>query len=150
ALSTCDDAYFVRLKDFLTKASDRNIVVEYVLFCPFYDDSQWALSPMKDSNNVNGVGNVDRTTAMKLNNGGLLAIQDAFVRKVAAELAAFDNVYYEIANEPYFGVDDAFQDHVIAPLSGAESGFSGKHLFARNYCNDKCTVSSPPAAVSIL
>src|SRR5262249_19043908 len=30
-----------------------------------------------------------------------------------------------------------------------ESGFSGKHLFARNYCNDKCTVTSPNA-ISIL
>jgi MYXO-CTERM domain-containing protein len=148
-LSAFDDAYFTRLKDFLSKASERNIVVEYVLFCPFYDDSQWALSPMKASNNVNGVGNVDKTTAMTLNNGGLLAIQDSFVRKVAAELKDFDNFYYEISNEPYFGVADAFQDHVIATLSDAESGLAGKHLFARNYCNDKCTVMSPPPAISI-
>jgi len=148
-LTKFDDAYFTRLKDFLTKASDRNIVVEYVLFCPFYDDSQWAISPMKDSNNVNGVGNVDRTTAMSLNNGGLLAMQDGFVRKVAAELKDFDNIYYEIANEPYFGVADAFQDHMIATLGDAESAFTGKHIFARNYCNDKCTVASPPAAISI-
>jgi hypothetical protein len=148
-LSQYDAAYFTRLKDFLGKASDRGVVVEYVLFCPFYDDMQWGLSPMKDSNNVNGVGNVDRATAMKLNNGGLLAIQDALVRKVAAELKDFDNVYYEIANEPYFGVDDAFQDHIIATLSDAETSFLGKHLFARNYCNDKCTVVSPPTAISI-
>ena len=29
--------------------------------------------------------------------------QEAFVRKVVTELNGFDNLYYEICNEPYFG-----------------------------------------------
>jgi MYXO-CTERM domain-containing protein len=148
-LSMFDDAYFARLKDFVSKASDRGIVVEFGLFCAFYEDKQWNLSPMKGTNNVNGVGNVDRTTAMTLNSDGLLAFQDGYLRKIAAELATFDNVYYEIANEPYDGVADAFQDHVIATMHDAESGLADKHLLARNYCNDHCTVSPVPANVSV-
>ena len=39
----------------------RGVVVEMNLFCPFYEESQWALSPMNASNNVNGLGAVART-----------------------------------------------------------------------------------------
>ncbi len=151
-LSKFDDAYFTRLKDFVSKAGERGIVVEFVLFCVVYEDSMWNLSPMKASNNVNGIGNVDRTTAMSTNNGGLLAIQDAFVRKVAQELETFDNVYYEVVNEPYIGngVTDAFQEHIIATLADAEAGFAAPHLIAQNYCNDTCQVNAPNPQVSIL
>ena len=45
-LSRWDDAYFARLKDFVSRAAARNIVVELVLFCPMYEEVQWSLSPM--------------------------------------------------------------------------------------------------------
>lgn len=45
-LSQWDAAYFARLKDFVTKARDRGIVIEVNLFCPFYGEEQWVLSPM--------------------------------------------------------------------------------------------------------
>jgi len=44
-LSQWDEAYFRRLKDFLGEAGKRDIVVEYVLFCPFYDDNLWKADP---------------------------------------------------------------------------------------------------------
>ena len=34
----------------------RGIIVELVLFCPLYEDSMWAVSPMNPANNVNGLG----------------------------------------------------------------------------------------------
>src|SRR5262245_20250474 len=52
-----DESYFARLKDFVRKAGQRSIVVELNLFCPFYEDIQWRLSPQNAVNNVNGVGN---------------------------------------------------------------------------------------------
>ena len=81
-----DPAYFQRLKDFMTEASQRGIVVEINLFTPFYEENIWAISPQKASNNVNGVGDVARTNVYTLDrNGGLLAVQDAMVRKIDTE-----------------------------------------------------------------
>src|SRR3954471_18650390 len=99
-LTRWDDAYFKRLKEFLTQAGKRGVVVELVLFCPFYDDSMWKLSPMNAANNVNGVGKLARTDVYdRKKNAGLQAVQEALVRKLAAELNAFDNLYFEVCNE---------------------------------------------------
>jgi hypothetical protein len=103
-LNQWDDAYFKRLKDFMSYASKRGVVVEMNLFCPFYEEVMWDLSPMKAANNVNGVGNVARTNVYTLDkHGGLLKVQEAMVRKIVEELKGFDNLYYEICNELDFG-----------------------------------------------
>ena len=69
-LSRWDEAYFRRLRDFMREASRRGVVVELNLFCPFYEESMWMLSPMNGSNNVNGVGLVARTNVYTLDRGG--------------------------------------------------------------------------------
>lgn len=102
-LDRWDDAYFRRLKQFLAEAGRRGVVVELVLFCPLYEDALWDVSPMNARNNVNGVGRCPRTEALTLKHPDLVARQVAFVRKVVAELQEFDNLYYEVCNEPYFG-----------------------------------------------
>src|SRR5205823_3324827 len=55
-LTKWDEAYFRRLRDFLTHAQARGIIVEMNLFCPFYEEAQWHLSPQNAVNNVNNVG----------------------------------------------------------------------------------------------
>ncbi len=101
-LDTWDEAYFDRLRDFVSKASDHGIVVEVNLFCPFYRDDMWDCSPMNVRNNVNDVGAVSREDAFTVDrSGGLLSVQDAMVRKILAELKDHDNLYYEVMNEPY-------------------------------------------------
>ena len=60
----------------------------------------WPHSPMNAANNVNGVGTVPKEKAQTLDNGNLLA-EPRVVRKIVAELKDFDNVYYEIQNEPW-------------------------------------------------
>src|SRR5690349_4349915 len=65
-LSKWDDAYFKRLHDFVEQASRRDVIVEMNLFCPFYEETQWKLSPQNAANNVNGVGKVARTDAYTL------------------------------------------------------------------------------------
>lgn len=99
-LSRWDPAYFARLKDFVAEAGRRGIVVELVLFSSFYRDG-WSLSPLNAPNNVNAVGAVEKARAQTLDNGGLLEHQLRLARKVVAELAAFDNVYFEVQNEPW-------------------------------------------------
>lgn len=97
-LDRWDDAYFVRLKDFVARADARGIVVEVVLFSNWY--GKGTMSPLHPSNNVNGLAPIDPDAVHTLANGALLARQEAMVRKLVAELNAFDNVYFEIQNEP--------------------------------------------------
>jgi hypothetical protein len=149
---TCfDDAYFRRLKDFVAQAGRRGVVVEVNLFCPFYDEAQWKLSPFHAANNVNGLGQVARTEVYTLDkHGGLLAVQEALVRKVVGELRDADNVYYEICNEPYFGgVTLAWQHHIADVIVAAEKDFPARHLISQNVANGAAKVEKPHPAVSI-
>jgi len=150
-LSKWEQTYFKRLKDFMEQASKRGIVVELNLFTPFYEENIWALSPQKASNNINGVGDVARTNVYTLNaNGGLLAVHDAMVRKLVNELKDFDNLYYEICNEPYFGgVMTDWQRHIADTIVETEKPFPHHHLISQNIANDKARVANPNPAVSI-
>src|SRR5689334_16930916 len=40
-----DEQYFARLKDFVSEAGKRGVVVEYVLFCTLYNDELWKANP---------------------------------------------------------------------------------------------------------
>jgi Cellulase (glycosyl hydrolase family 5) len=99
-LEQWDEAYFVRLKEMVTQAQKRNIIVEITLFSSYYG-AQWDNSPLNAKNNVNNVGDVPFNRANTLENGTLLAFQGRMVRKIVRELNRFDNVYYEIQNEPW-------------------------------------------------
>jgi hypothetical protein len=150
-LSRWGPAYFVRLKALLEQASKRGIVVELTLFCPFYDDSMWKLSPMNAANNVNGIGKLARTSVYdRTKNGPLQAVQEALVKKLVAELNGFDNLYYEVCNEPYFGgVTDDWQRRMVDVIVEAEKPLSGKHLISLNIANGRKKVEKPHPAVSI-
>jgi hypothetical protein len=100
-LTRWDEAYFARLRDFVTEAGKRGIVVEVVFFSSYYGDDGWTHSPQQARNNVNGVGDLPRERANTLDNGPLLAVQERTVRRIVRELQAADNVYYEIQNEPW-------------------------------------------------
>ncbi len=150
-LARWDDAYFRRLRDFVGKASERGVVVEMNLFCPFYEESQWKLSPLHPGNNVNGTSPVARTNVYTLDqHGGLLAFQERMTRKVVEELREFDNVYYEICNEPYFGgVTLAWQHRIAEAIVEAQSAHPHRKLISQNVANGKAKVANPHPAISI-
>ena len=149
-LARWDSAYFKRLTDFLSEAAKRGIVVELVLFCPFYEDAMWDLSPMNIRNNVNGIGDMPRTEVYTLKHENLLAVQDAMVRRIVEALKDFDNLYYEICNEPYFGgVTEDWQAHIAETIADAEAGFEHKHLIAQNIANQGKKIENPNPHVSI-
>ena len=149
-LTRFDPACFRRLRDFVAKASERGIVVELVLFCPFYKDEMWDLSPMNVCNNVNGIGDLARTDALTLKNGALLDVQRALVRRIVEELKDADNIYYEICNEPYFGGVTMDWQHCIAEeIVEAEKDFPARHLIAQNIANGTAEVRRAHPAVSI-
>ncbi len=149
-LTRWDPAYFERLRDFVGQAGERGVVVELVLFCPFYEEAMWKLSPMNIANNVNGIGTMTRTEAYTLKHPSLLAAQDAMVRRIVLELKDFDNLYYEICNEPYFGgVTLEWQAHIAETITNAEADFGGKHLIAQNIANKHQKITNPNPRVSI-
>jgi hypothetical protein len=149
-LTKWNTAYFKRLRDFVSEASKRGVVVELVLFCPFYEDSMWKLSPMNAANNINGIGKMERTEVYTLKYPKLLAVQDAMVRRIVEELKDFDNLYYEICNEPYFGgVTLEWQAHIAETIAKAEANFKAKHLIAQNIANKHKKITDPNPRVSI-
>lgn len=150
-LTRWNPAYFIRLRDFVAQAQRRGIIVEMNLFCPFYDEAQWEISPFNAKNNVNGLGNTGRTNVHTLGkHGGLLAVQEAMVRQIVTSLKDFDNVYYEICNEPYFGgVTLDWQRHIADVIVETEKKLGRSHLISQNIANDKAKVENPHPAVSI-
>ncbi len=149
-LTRWDPAYFRRLHLFMAEASKRGVVVEMNLFCPFYEDAMWKASPMYIGNNLNSIGNLVSNEAYTLKHPELLKVQDEMVRKIVAELAQFDNLYFEVCNEPYFGgVTMEWQRHIVQTIVDAEKGGPHRHLISMNIANEKAEIRDPDPAVSI-
>jgi len=151
-LNRWDDAFFRRLKDFMAQADKHGIVVELNLFTPMYEDAQWNYSPMKGSNNVNGIGKVGKHAVYTTDKEpALFAVQEAMTRKIVTELNGFDNLYYEICNEPYFGgVTRTWHDRITDVIVATEKSLPKKHLISWNVANDYAKVKDPHPAISII
>ena len=101
-LNEWNPVYFERLKDFISLAGEYGIVVEVTFFCSTYDDKIWERNPFNPGNNINNLpGNLDRKKSNTLANGSLTVFQQRLVEKLVTELNSFDNIFYEIQNEPW-------------------------------------------------
>lgn len=150
-LNQWDDAYFSRLHNFMKEANERNIIVELTLFCPFYGDSQWQLSPMNPINNIQGGAPIDRTHVYTLDkSGALLSVQENLVRKIVHELKDYPNLIYEICNEPYFGgVTLEWQHHIATLIHNEEKDLEYQHLISQNIANGSQEITNPHPQVSV-
>jgi Family of unknown function (DUF6298)/Cellulase (glycosyl hydrolase family 5)/Putative collagen-binding domain of a collagenase len=148
-LNKWNEAYFIRLKDFVREANKRGVVVEVVLFCTIYDDKLWGIHPFNPANNVQQIGPKSRLNVYTLKDKQLTAIQEQMVTKIVNELQDSSNVYYEICNEPYFGgVTPQWSKRMADVIRGAERGHA-QHLIAQNIANGSATVKDPDQNVSI-
>ena len=171
-LDRWDENYFTRLKDFVAKANARGIVVEVVLFSNWY--GKGTMSPLHPSNNVNGLDAVAPDAVHTLANGGLLARQEAMVRKVVVELNAFDNLYFEIQNEPDATSPDtreippvaepkpparikvptaasvAWQATVVGWIVDEERRLPQRHLIAQGFANHGVVLDTVDPRVSVI
>jgi hypothetical protein len=151
-LERWNPAYFARLKDFVAQCDDAGIVCEIVLFCQPYDARKFDRFPCSPASNVNGVGTdlADRRDFMTLKVPSMVAFQEELVRKLAAELNPFDNVFYEICNEPRVAGDGedaeqavvAWHAHIARTLRQAEARLPKQHLIA---ANAHCQLKLPAA-----
>ncbi|MDD5687534.1 MAG: chitobiase/beta-hexosaminidase C-terminal domain-containing protein [Elusimicrobia bacterium] len=153
---TSANSYFPRLKDFVQKASDRGIVVDFVFFIPFWNrndlpgDEFWKRNPMNSINNINGVGNTASWTTSGLNsvwdlnsNGGLTPYINAMITKVVTELNGFDNVMYLLTMEPNYNgtetnrvMSGSFDSNTMNKIIAAEASLPKKHLIVQNAVGD--------------
>ncbi len=150
-LKTWNAAYFTRLKDFIAQAGKRGIVVELVFFCALYDDDLWAVNPMNPRNNVQGAGPNSRLEVYSLKDSVLSVAQEALVRKIVAELNGFDNLYYEVCNEPYErpGLTREWNERMIAAIVEAERGLPARHLIAQGIAVRSARIGDPHPQVSV-
>lgn len=147
-LNKWDKRYFRRLKDFVAEAGERDVVVELVLFCVFYDDANWELCPLNASNNVNGIGKRGREHFFDESDPALMKAQARLVKKIVRELEGFDNVYFELCNEPYFDgpvLGKPWNDRIIKAIRKV----SDEHLIALNVANGSTKVETMHKGVDI-
>lgn len=138
-LSQWNQAYFARLKDFIAQAGKRGIVVEFTLFTTYYSEVQWGLSPLN-------TGGLKSDEPLTMKDKRLVETESAMVRKIVTELKPFDNVFFEICNEPYFqGVTDEWQRHIAQVIHDADPS----RIIAQNIANNTQVVRDPNPLVSL-
>src|SRR4029078_13364384 len=85
----------------------------------------------------------------------LVARQEAVLRKLLTELNGFDNVYYELCDEPYCSgaspmETGAWQNRLLDVADETMQALPNRQLLAVNYANEYSVVRKPHPAVSVL
>ena len=147
--------YFARLKSFIELAAERDIVVEIVFFNGMYTDC-WPLMAMYHGNNIQGVGqyegdkpeNCGLYTTVEERNADVIPYQQAYIAKIVRELNAYDNLIYDICDEPTLagradGSIIVMSDGVVAPwlskmkeaFLNAQASLPNKHILGQTVQN---------------
>ena len=92
--------YYERLHQFLSLAQDSGVIVELVLLSNTYAPTIWELNPLNSRNNINGLEDIPWPDYLSRRHPALFARQVAHVRRLVAETNRYDNLIYEICNEP--------------------------------------------------
>jgi hypothetical protein len=102
---------------------------------------------------VNGIGNYKREQAYTLKHPEMQRVQDALVKKIVSETREFDNLMYEISNEPYAYklITAEWERHIAGVIAEAEAGFPAgqRHLITQNISNGSQKVPNPNPRVSV-
>jgi hypothetical protein len=177
-LSTWNESYFERLKDLISVAAEKAVIVEVTLFSSIYRDEHWDICPQNPANNINIKHDVTRFDAQTINNGTLMQFQEKFVRKMVRELNEFDNFFFEIQNEPWadhpvavLNIENkealpdkdwrfnahyadesvmAWQEQIASFIADEEQNMDKKHLIAQNYTNYKAPIPVVDDHISII
>lgn len=92
--------FFERLHGFLSIAQNLGVIVEVTLLSNTYYEGVWNLNPLNSNNNINNLPVIAWQDYMSLRHPEYFERQAAHVRKIVEETSRYDNIYYEICNEP--------------------------------------------------
>ena len=81
--------------------------MEIAFFNGMYDD-RWAAQPLYHANNIQGVGTCEFPQFTTLADKPLVEAQLKYVKKIASELMEFDNLIYDISDEPEMQKQDSW------------------------------------------
>jgi hypothetical protein len=103
-LDSWNPEYFKRLKAFVNYAKKKNVIVEIAFFNGMYYDC-WPLNALQHENNIQNVGQYSAEdcglfTTNDPRNSDVIKYQKEYIKKIATELNDFDNVIYDICDEP--------------------------------------------------
>jgi hypothetical protein len=127
------------------------------------------MSALNSANNINSTDAIDWKKLNTLENGNILAHQEKYARKLVREANSFDNVIFEIQNEPWSDrpvltdvinpylrppardtypnsvdlpdeLSMAWQARVAEWITAEESVLPNHHLIAQNYANFRLSV----------
>ena len=95
---------FDRLNDFVELARENDIIVEIPFFNGMYNDC-WPLMAMYHENNIQNIGQYEGKdcglfTSTDIRNQDVINYQKAYIEKITAELNEFNNLIYDICDEP--------------------------------------------------
>jgi hypothetical protein len=136
-LEKFNQAYFDRLRERVEEADERGIYVSIMLFDGFSVESKfaghepWKGHPYNLQNNINDIngdvnGDGQGGETQTLTDPQILALQEAYVRKVIDTVNDLDNVLYEISNESSPGAE-AWQYHMIDYIKTYEKSKQKQH-----------------------
>lgn len=133
--------FFSRLQQFLDLASHYGIVVELTLLSNLYEPLVWELNPLHADNNINGTEKIEWPGFITARNPKIFEIQKRYVRKIVEFTKRYDNVFYEICNEPGGNLQgnssnaqpsevNRWQMQLLDVIRDAEKDLPYKHLVA--------------------
>ncbi len=177
-ISEWNEPYFSRLRDFIRKAGEKEIIVEVTLFSSIYNDDHWEINPQNPENWKAGNFTLERRAVHTLNNGKVLEMQRRYVERVVRELNEFNNIFFEIQNEPWsdrtvpvlniankeelkendwtnkadFADSESmkWQESMAELIQTTESELAKQHLIAQNYTNFMAPVPVVSDRISII
>lgn len=136
SLTEYNPEYFERLEEYVGECQKRDIILEISIFCPFYHDGLWEISPFNSKNNINDIEEISRFEFHTLKNKKLLQLQEQYVEKIIKTVNKFDNVYFEIVNEPWVTeIPVEFELYFARFIIKTEALLPNTHMIARNPAN---------------
>ena len=134
-LDQWDETFFLRLRDFIETAAQKDIIVEICFFNAQYEDC-WPLCPLYYRNNIQGIGNCHYNDAQTLTDTALYTREAEYVARIVREVNEFDNVILEICDEPTISgtpleLAGKWLDYMIDVVISTEKTLPKKHLIAQ-------------------
>ena len=131
--------FFERLHRFLALTSEAGVIVEVVLLSNTYGWGIWILNPLYHPNNFSDLEQVNWPDYTSMRHPKMFARQCAHVRKIVEEVNRYDNIIFEICNEPGGNAEpasattkevNAWQEAIAKVIRETEAKLPNQHLIA--------------------